>query len=203
MQSVHISRNCLTRDIEIKTYVIYASLPGLQSTIDNVPGPPPHLAIVVHPVQELGPSELHRLHKGGVEVWVWILPCWGQVTNSGGKIGADVVAGLPVVCRDTIVYGVDLFDEVLVDLVEDLLHQLVIRLDAQHSGNDLPPKVAIDETGARKLCHPFLLAVKTTKGLCEGLLVVVISVFLPVKLPSNIDDQGASVQDCWIPGQDE
>ena len=43
----------------------------------------------------------------------------------GGKIGADVVAGLPVVCRDTIVNGVDLFDEVLVDLVENFLGKLL------------------------------------------------------------------------------
>ena len=203
MQSVHISQNCLKRDLEINTDVIYSSTPGLQSAIDNIPGPPPHFAIEVNPVQELRPGQLHRLHKGRVEVWVWVLPCWGQMTNSGGEIGADVVAGLPVVCRDTIVYGVDLFDEVLVHLVEDLLHQLVVRLDAQHGGNDLPPKVAIDETGARELCHPFLLAVQTTKSLCEGLLVVVISVFLPVELPSNINDQGAGVQDCRIPGQDD
>ena len=60
----------------------------------------------------------------------------------------NLVPRFPIVCRDSVIDGVNLFHEVLIDLVKHLLDHRLGLLHPQQLTDDLPAKVEVDQAGA-------------------------------------------------------
>ena len=98
--------------------------PGLDGVTDQVPGRPPHLPVVVQPLQELPSGELQGSVETKVGVFLGLIPVRRETRDSGAEVGADGIAAFTIVGRDPVINGINLLDEMLIHFVEDFLREL-------------------------------------------------------------------------------
>ena len=66
--------------------------PVLDAGTDDVSSSPPHLPVIIHPVQELKSGQIQGFVETNVKVLLSVIPVRREMRDSGAEVGAD---GIP------------------------------------------------------------------------------------------------------------
>jgi hypothetical protein len=110
--------------------------------------------------------------------------------NTGRAQSGGVVGG------DTVIIGIESFDKIFVELLVEQLVVGAVNVEVRDCRDDALAVMKPDKTSGREL------GMLAGKGDVELALVVIVPLGGIVVYASNIDDNGAGLEELWVSGAD-